>query len=93
MFAPYVLLLRGKLDARLSSLFYFPVQAPSSDVIQTLLPGLCVEGTLLVLAIAEDVTVPLIPLITKRLTLRGWPSGKLRVSFPSLLATDLFIPL
>ncbi|EPQ59087.1 GroES-like protein [Gloeophyllum trabeum ATCC 11539] len=50
--------------------------APSADIIQALVPGLAVGGTLLVLAIApDDLKFNATPFITKRLSLRGWPSG------------------
>ncbi|KZT29287.1 GroES-like protein [Neolentinus lepideus HHB14362 ss-1] len=54
--------------------------APSVDIIQGLIGGLAVGGTLLVLAIAQDPTLPLAPLITRRLSLRGWPSGSAKDS-------------
>ncbi|TFK55532.1 GroES-like protein [Heliocybe sulcata] len=50
--------------------------APSAEIIQALIPGLAVGGTLLLLAIAPDaLKVETTPLITKRLSLRGWPAG------------------
>jgi D-arabinose 1-dehydrogenase-like Zn-dependent alcohol dehydrogenase len=49
--------------------------APNADVITKLLGGLAVGGQLLILAVAPPAEVPLGALITKRLSIRGWPSG------------------
>lgn len=50
--------------------------APSSDAINTLLPGLGVDGTILILAVPQEpLSLPVMPMIMKRLSLRGWPSG------------------
>ncbi|GBE84465.1 Alcohol dehydrogenase patD [Sparassis crispa] len=49
--------------------------APNSSVIQELVQALAVDGELLLLALTENVSVPVGPLITKRLSIRGWPSG------------------
>ncbi|GAA6016852.1 hypothetical protein JCM10207_003273 [Rhodosporidiobolus poonsookiae] len=50
--------------------------APNPKVINTLVNGLAVNGTLLVLAVADKIDVPIVPLIMKRLSVRGWPSGR-----------------
>ncbi|KAI0671634.1 GroES-like protein [Trametes maxima] len=51
--------------------------APNSEVIQTLLPGLAIDGTLLLLALQpEPITIPPTSLIVSRLSIRGWPSGQ-----------------
>lgn len=49
--------------------------APSTEVIKELTAGLAVGGTLLILAVFEGLQVPVMPLIQKRLQVRGWPSG------------------
>lgn len=50
--------------------------APSADLIKSLIPGLNVNGTILILAVMqEDISFPSMPLIQKRLSVRGWPSG------------------
>ncbi|ORY50681.1 chaperonin 10-like protein [Leucosporidium creatinivorum] len=49
--------------------------APSGKAISSLLPALAVEGQLLVLAVAEDLVLPIAPMIMKRLSVRAWPSG------------------
>jgi D-arabinose 1-dehydrogenase-like Zn-dependent alcohol dehydrogenase len=50
--------------------------APSSEVIHDLISGLAVNGTLLILAITpDDLAIPSMALIQKRLSVRGWPSG------------------
>lgn len=50
--------------------------APNSQVIQGLLPALALDGTLLVLALPETpATIPLGLLISKRTSIKGWPSG------------------
>ncbi|EIN13807.1 GroES-like protein [Punctularia strigosozonata HHB-11173 SS5] len=49
--------------------------APNSKVIQTLVNSLSVDGELLILALADELSIPVGPLISKRLSLKGWPSG------------------
>ncbi|GAA5821740.1 hypothetical protein JCM11251_001001 [Rhodosporidiobolus azoricus] len=49
--------------------------APNNEIINKLVTGLAPNGQLLVLALSADLTVPVAPLITKRLAVRGWPSG------------------
>jgi len=49
--------------------------APNPAVIEKLTGALAVDGTLLILAITPSVNVPLGPFVSKRLSLRGWPSG------------------
>jgi len=49
--------------------------APSGKVIEGLIKGLAVGGQLLILAVAEGISVPIQPMIQKRLAIRGWPSG------------------
>ncbi|KDQ64324.1 hypothetical protein JAAARDRAFT_27950 [Jaapia argillacea MUCL 33604] len=55
--------------------------APSPKVIETLINGLAVGGKLCIVAIVpEPLSVPTIPLIMKRLSIVGWPSGTARDS-------------
>jgi len=55
--------------------------APKAEVIQSLIPGLTVGGQLLILAVTSDTaSIALASLITKRLSIRGWPSGHARDS-------------
>jgi len=55
--------------------------APQANMMQGLIPGLTVGGQLLILALAEDEsTINLSSLITKRLSIRGWPSGSAKDS-------------
>jgi D-arabinose 1-dehydrogenase-like Zn-dependent alcohol dehydrogenase len=49
--------------------------APNPDIIAQLLPGLAPSGQLVILAIAPPATIPLGALITKRLSIVGWPAG------------------
>ncbi|GAA5886569.1 hypothetical protein JCM16303_006612 [Sporobolomyces ruberrimus] len=49
--------------------------APNGDAMAKLLGGLAVGGQLLVIALGDSLTVPMAPLIQKRLSIRGWPSG------------------
>lgn len=50
--------------------------APSAEIIKELISGLAVNGTLLILAITpDDLAIPSMPMIQKRLSVRGWPSG------------------
>ncbi|THH32488.1 hypothetical protein EUX98_g1697 [Antrodiella citrinella] len=55
--------------------------APHANIMQGLIPGLAVGGQLLILALAEDkATIDLSALITRRLSIRGWPSGSAKDS-------------
>ncbi|EMD42277.1 hypothetical protein CERSUDRAFT_110805 [Gelatoporia subvermispora B] len=54
--------------------------APNPKVIQSLVPALAVNGELLLLALCDEITVAPAPMITKRLSIRGWPSGTARDS-------------
>lgn len=49
--------------------------APNGDAMAKLLGGLAVGGQLLVIALGDSLTVPMAPMIQKRLSIRGWPSG------------------
>jgi len=50
--------------------------APSSEVIQNLLPALDLDGQLVILALPhEPATINLGQLIAKRTSIKGWPSG------------------
>ncbi|GAA6063438.1 hypothetical protein JCM10212_002624, partial [Sporobolomyces blumeae] len=49
--------------------------APNGDAMAKLLGGLAPGGQLLVLALSDGLTVPIAPMIQKRLSIRGWPSG------------------
>jgi len=50
--------------------------APNSEVIQGLLPGLALDGQLLILALpGQPASIPLGLLISKRSSIKGWPSG------------------
>jgi D-arabinose 1-dehydrogenase-like Zn-dependent alcohol dehydrogenase len=49
--------------------------APNPEIIAKLLPGLGVNGQLVILAIAPPAQVPLGGLIAKRLSIVGWPAG------------------
>ncbi|KAI0916126.1 hypothetical protein AcW1_010018 [Taiwanofungus camphoratus] len=49
--------------------------APNPGIIQALIPGLAVDGELLILALTDNATIPLGALVAKRLSVRGWPSG------------------
>jgi len=49
--------------------------APNAEVIRSLIPGLGVNGELLILALTTDATINLSSLIAKRLSIRGWPGG------------------
>lgn len=49
--------------------------APNPKVMETLVNGLGVGGQLVCLAVAEGISVPIIPMIMKRLSIVGWPSG------------------
>jgi len=51
--------------------------APSTKAIQELLGGLGIGGKLLILALPRDtIELPLIPIVSKRLSLTGWPVGR-----------------
>ncbi|KAL8284136.1 hypothetical protein RQP46_004885 [Phenoliferia psychrophenolica] len=49
--------------------------APSGAALSGLLGGLAVGGQLVILAIAEPLSIPMVPMIQKRLSVIGWPSG------------------
>ncbi|GAA5901798.1 hypothetical protein JCM5296_002076 [Sporobolomyces johnsonii] len=49
--------------------------APSGEAMAKLIGGLAVGGQLLILAIADQLNIPMVPLVQKRLQIRGWPSG------------------
>ncbi|GAA5901006.1 hypothetical protein JCM6882_005999 [Rhodosporidiobolus microsporus] len=49
--------------------------APNPEIIGKLVPGLAPDGQLLILGVTNEVTIPVVPLIMKRLSVRGWPSG------------------
>lgn len=49
--------------------------APNGKVIETLMSGLAVDGQLILLAVADTITIPVVPMIMKRLSVKGWPSG------------------
>lgn len=49
--------------------------APNPEVINKLMGGLATDGILLILAVAGNIEVPMGPMIQKRLSIRGWPSG------------------
>ncbi|KAH9850276.1 GroES-like protein [Lenzites betulinus] len=50
--------------------------APNSKIMQSLIGGLAVDGTLLFIALAtEPITISPVSLIGGRLSIRGWPSG------------------
>ncbi|KAI0916040.1 hypothetical protein AcV5_003487 [Taiwanofungus camphoratus] len=52
------------------------INAPSNDAIPALIPGLATDGELLILALTPGTaSVPLLPLVVKRLSIRGWPIG------------------
>jgi len=50
--------------------------APSGKLMTEAIGGLAIGGQLLILGIAEPLSVPTMPMVTKRLTVRGWPSGR-----------------
>ncbi|BGO94396.1 hypothetical protein JCM10020v2_006099 [Rhodotorula toruloides] len=49
--------------------------APSGKAMEQLIGGLAVNGQLLTLAVADKLEVPIMTLIQKRASVRGWPSG------------------
>ncbi|KAH9949106.1 GroES-like protein [Amylocystis lapponica] len=49
--------------------------ASNPAAIEALIPGLTDDGTLLLLALSHDLSLPVGPMIMKRLTVRGWPFG------------------
>ncbi|BGP26898.1 alcohol dehydrogenase [Rhodotorula toruloides] len=49
--------------------------APSGKAMEQLIGGLAVNGQLLTLAVADKLEVPIMTLIQKRASIRGWPSG------------------
>ncbi|KAM0756141.1 GroES-like protein [Meredithblackwellia eburnea MCA 4105] len=50
--------------------------APSGKAMAELIPALAVGGQLVLLAIAEPLSVPISPMVQKRLRIQGWPSGR-----------------
>ncbi|TCD62226.1 hypothetical protein EIP91_007205 [Steccherinum ochraceum] len=55
--------------------------APHAEMIEGLIPALTVGGQLLILALMQEkVSLNLSSLITKRLSIRGWPSGSAKDS-------------
>lgn len=63
--------------------------APSADIISALIPGLAVEGSIVLLAVAEGVKFDTTSLITKRLSIRGWPSGTAKDSEDAIKFSQL----
>ncbi|CDZ98236.1 Alcohol dehydrogenase, class V [Phaffia rhodozyma] len=59
--------------------------APSPDVVKELVNGLAVDGTLLVLAPVNELSIPMMPVIQKRLRVQGWPSGTAKHSEECIL--------
>ncbi|KAI0635834.1 GroES-like protein [Trametes polyzona] len=50
--------------------------APNPDIMQKLLPGLAIDGTLLFIALeTKPITISPVSLIGGRFSIRGWPSG------------------
>lgn len=49
--------------------------APSGELMSQVIPGLAVNGSLVILGVADKLEVPMMPMISKRLSVRGWPSG------------------
>ncbi|OCH95688.1 GroES-like protein [Obba rivulosa] len=49
--------------------------APNAKVIQSLVPALAVNGELLLLAVCDEIAINPVPLVNKRLSIRGWPAG------------------
>jgi len=50
--------------------------APNPEIIRDLVGSLAVGGTLLLLAvIPKDLSIPALPMVGKRLSIRGWPAG------------------
>ncbi|EMD42299.1 hypothetical protein CERSUDRAFT_129868 [Gelatoporia subvermispora B] len=49
--------------------------APNPRIIESLVPGLSVNGELLLLALCDDIKISPSDLIMKRASIRGWPSG------------------
>lgn len=50
--------------------------APSAKIVKSLMNGLAVDGTMLILAVmTDDLELQTMPMILKRLSVRGWPSG------------------
>ncbi|PCH39054.1 GroES-like protein [Wolfiporia cocos MD-104 SS10] len=54
--------------------------APNPEVIQTLVEGLAVDGELCILALTGAATIPLLPFVGKRLSIRAWNTGTPRES-------------
>ncbi|OBZ78159.1 Alcohol dehydrogenase [Grifola frondosa] len=68
---------QGKALSALGGAKVILCTAPNPHAIETLIPGLAVDGQLVLLALAwENFSFPRVAaLISKRLSLRGWPSG------------------
>ncbi|GAA5906286.1 alcohol dehydrogenase [Sporobolomyces salmoneus] len=49
--------------------------APDGKAMASLVDGLSVDGQLLVLALGDALTIPMTPIILKRISVRGWPCG------------------
>jgi len=49
--------------------------APNPEIFQNLVPALNVDGEMLVLALTTEAKVPIMPLVSKRLSVRGFPAG------------------
>lgn len=63
--------------------------APNGDIVAQLLGGLGVNGTLLLLAVADGIKIDSTPLISKCLSIRGWPSGTAKDSEEAVAFTQL----
>ncbi|GAA5878384.1 hypothetical protein JCM3774_002819 [Rhodotorula dairenensis] len=49
--------------------------APNGELMSQAINGLAVDGTLVILGVGDKLDVPMMPMIQKRLSVRGWPSG------------------
>lgn len=49
--------------------------APSGELMASVIGGLAVNGQLVILGVGGKVEIPMMPMIQKRLSVRGWPSG------------------
>jgi D-arabinose 1-dehydrogenase-like Zn-dependent alcohol dehydrogenase len=59
--------------------------APAGEAMAQLVGGLAVDGKLMAIAIAaEPLPISVVPLITKRLSIHGWPSGTAKDSEETL---------
>jgi len=63
--------------------------APNAKIVSALTGGLAPNGTLLLLAVADGITIDSGPLITKSLSIRGWPSGTAKDSEEAVAFTQL----